>query len=125
MEPVPGCNQPPAGQTASVMEASNLQHIRLDAYTTLSGVTQPIDLSYQLFGRPLHTAPVVLVNHALTGNSNVAGTEGWWSSLVGPGKCIDTDLYTVLCFNVPGNGYDGFLIENYKDLWRPILPKSF
>lgn len=124
-EPAQGRNPPPAGLSASVMEASKLQHIRLDAYTTLSGVTQPVDLSYQLFGRPLHTAPVVLVNHALTGNSNVAGEDGWWSSLVGPGKCIDTGLYTVLCFNVPGNGYDGFLIENYKDFVAADIAKIF
>lgn len=102
-----------------------MQHIRLDAYTTVSGVTQPINLSYQLFGRPLHAAPVVLVNHALTGNSNVAGEGGWWSSLVGPGKCIDTGTYTVLCFNVPGNGYDGFLIENYKDFVAADIARIF
>ena len=107
------------------MEASKLQHIRLDAYTTLSGVTQPINLSYQLFGRPLHGAPVVLVNHALTGNSNVAGPDGWWSTLVGPGRCIDTDVYTVICFNVPGNGYDGFMIENYKDFVAADIARIF
>ncbi|MBC2838928.1 bifunctional aspartate kinase/homoserine dehydrogenase I [Robiginitalea sp. SC105] len=107
------------------MEASQLQHIQLSAYTTESGVSQAIELSYQLFGRPLHSAPVVLVNHALTGNSNVAGPDGWWTSLVGPGKCIDTDTFTVLCFNVPGNGYDGFLIENYKDFIAGDIARIF
>ena len=63
----------------------------------------------------MHTAPIVLVNHALTGNSNVTGSEGWWSALIGEGKCIDTNKYTILAFNIPGNGYDGFVIENYKD----------
>ncbi|EAR14388.1 bifunctional aspartokinase I/homeserine dehydrogenase I [Robiginitalea biformata HTCC2501] len=107
------------------MEASPLQHIQLNAFTTEKGVTQQIELSYQLFGRKLHTAPVVLVNHALTGNSNVAGPDGWWTSLVGPGKCIDTETYTVLCFNVPGNGYDGFLIENYKDFIAGDIARIF
>ncbi|MFV0541755.1 MAG: bifunctional aspartate kinase/homoserine dehydrogenase I, partial [Aestuariibaculum sp.] len=74
-----------------------------------------IQLSYQVFGRTLGTAPVVLINHALTGNSNVAGNEGWWKDLVGTDKVVDTDIYTVLAFNIPGNGYDGFVIENYKD----------
>lgn len=107
------------------MEASPLQHIRLNSYTTLGGVSQPVELSYQLFGRDLHSAPIVLVNHALTGNSNVAGPDGWWTSLVGPGKCIDTETYTVLCFNVPGNGYDGFLIENYKDFVAGDIARIF
>ncbi len=92
-----------------------LYHIKLAKYTTISGVTQDIGLSYQLFGKKLYSAPIVLVNHALTGNSNVTGEDGWWSSLIGKGKCIDTDAYTVLSFNIPGNGHDSFVIENYKD----------
>lgn len=74
-----------------------------------------IKLSYEVFGLPLHTAPIILVNHALTGNSNVAGENGWWTTLIGDGKCIDTKKYTILSFNIPGNGYDGFVIDNYKD----------
>jgi homoserine O-acetyltransferase len=58
---------------------------------------------------------VVLVNHALTGNSNVTGKDGWWQDLVGDDKVIDTKLYTVLAFNIPGNGFDSFVIDNYKD----------
>ncbi|MFT6838815.1 MAG: aspartokinase/homoserine dehydrogenase 1, partial [Sediminicola sp.] len=92
-----------------------LQHLKIKKYTTYSGSSLDISLSYQLFGPALHTAPIVLVNHALTGNSDVAGEHGWWSALIGDDKCIDTKKYTVLCFNVPGNGYDGFVIENYKD----------
>lgn len=51
----------------------------------------------------------VLVCHALTGDSHVAGpssaahpTPGWWDQLVGPGKCLDTDRYFVVCSNVIG-----------------------
>ncbi len=92
-----------------------LQHINIPNFTTLSGNTQDLQLSYQLFGQELHTAPIVLVNHALTGNSNVTGDGGWWTDIVGDNKCIDTKKYTILAFNVPGNGYDGFVIDNYKD----------
>ncbi len=74
-------------------------------------------LTYQVFGQTLGTAAVVVVNHALTGNSNVSGPEGWWSELVGSGKTIDTDVFTVISFNIPGNGYDknpANLIAEYK-----------
>lgn len=63
------------------------------------------DLSFQLFGRPLHTAPLVLVNHALTGNSGAAGPNGWWKELIGEGKTIGLENYTVIAFDVPGNGF--------------------
>lgn len=102
-----------------------LRKIELPGYTSYSGQSQGISLTYQLFGRELHSAPVVLVNHALTGNSNVAGENGWWSSLIGEGKCIDTNNYTVLAFNIPGNGYDGFVIENYKEYVAGDIARIF
>ncbi|USD24115.1 bifunctional aspartate kinase/homoserine dehydrogenase I [Flagellimonas marinaquae] len=102
-----------------------LHKIEIKEYTTLSGHTQEIELSYQLFGKPLHSAPIILVNHALTGNSNVAGEDGWWSDLIGDGKCIDTKKYTILSFNIPGNGFDGFIIENYKDFVAGDIARIF
>jgi len=95
---------------------NKIQHIQIQNFTTESGVHYPIiNLSYQVFGPQLNTAPVVLVNHALTGNSQVIGEQGWWNDLIGESKTIDTLKYTVLAFNVPGNGYDGFSIENYQN----------
>ncbi|MGY1705225.1 homoserine O-acetyltransferase [Geodermatophilus sp. SYSU D00697] len=51
----------------------------------------------------------VLVEHALTGDSHVAGpagpghpTPGWWDGLVGPGAPLDTDRFFVVCANVLG-----------------------
>ena len=84
-----------------------------------------INLSYQTFGKELHTAPIVVVNHALTGNSEVAGENGWWNEVVGEGKVIDTTKYTILAFNIPGNGYDGFVIKNYKDYVARDIAKIF
>jgi homoserine O-acetyltransferase len=95
---------------------SQLKHIKIANFIPEKGTLgQDINLSYQLFGKDLYTAPIVLVNHALTGNSNVAGENGWWCDLVGENKVIDTNKYTILSFNIPGNGFDGFVIENYKD----------
>ncbi|WP_194551275.1 bifunctional aspartate kinase/homoserine dehydrogenase I [Zobellia nedashkovskayae] len=102
-----------------------LHHLKLANYTTISGVTQDIELSYQLFGQELHTAPIVQVNHALTGNSNVTGKGGWWSALIGEGKCIDTKKYTILSFNIPGNGDDKFIIDNYKDFVAGDIARIF
>lgn len=75
-------------------------------------------LFYQIFGQPIGNAPVVIVNHALTGNSNVTGENGWWNDLIGENKIIDTNYFTIIAFNIPGNGFDGNtenLITNYKD----------
>ena len=105
-----------------------LQYINISNYTTKTGKTSSLNLSYQLFGKPLYEAPIVMINHALTGNSNVAGDGGWWTSIVGPAKVIDTNLYTVLAFNIPGNGQDQNplnLIENYKDFTAGDIAQIF
>jgi len=95
---------------------SQLANIAFEQYTTLSGGQMDLQLSYKLFGLPLGSAPVVLVNHSLTGDADVAGENGWWSELIGVGKVIDTHQYTILAFNFPGNGVDNNLIDNYEHL---------
>ena len=107
-----------------------MQYHSIENFTTETGVIcNDIELSYEVFGQQLHTAPIVLVNHALTGNSDVASTHsGWWNGLVSKGNLIDTDRYTILSFNIPGNGYDkkpGNLIDNYKDFTARDIARLF
>mgnify|MGYP001170571942 FL=1 len=84
-----------------------------------------IELSYQLFGKPIGDAPIVMVNHALTGNSSVCGKDGWWDPIVGKNKLINTDKFTVIAFNFPGNGFDKVVIKNYKELILADVAKIF
>jgi len=108
------------------LATQKLQQIKIRGFTTQSGcVFDEIPLSYQVFGKKIGTAPIVLANHALTGNSNVAGKNGWWKFLIDFNKTIDTQKYTVLAFNIPGNGFDGFVIKNYKDFIAKDIAKLF
>lgn len=98
------------------MQKQEIQHLEIPSYTTEKGRTYiSIPLSYQVFGEATNTSPIVLVNHALTGNSNVSGENGWWKTIVGNEKLIDTNTYSVIAFNIPGNGVDNYLIKNYTD----------
>lgn len=103
---------------------TELQHINF-LYQTNSQKEYHISLSYQLFGKDLFSAPIILINHALTGNSNVSGEKGWWKQLIGEGQVIDTNKYTVLCFNIPGNGYDDFFIDEYSDFTPSDIANIF
>ena len=102
-----------------------LQHITLKDQKLVSGKILDIKLSYEIFGPDLHSAPIILVNHALTGNSNVTGENGWWNSLIGENKIIDTNKYAVVCFNIPGNGFDGALIDDYQDFKTKDIANIF
>jgi homoserine O-acetyltransferase/O-succinyltransferase len=77
----------------------------LDAGVALS----PVHVAYQTYGT-LNAARsnAVLICHALTLDQHVfnrhpvTGKPGWWDTMVGPGKPIDTERYFVICPNVLG-----------------------
>lgn len=107
---------------------SQLNKIKIKSFQLANKVeVENIVLSYQTFGKAIGSAPLVVVNHALTGNSQVTEKEGWWNSLIGEEKVIDTKKFTVLAFNIPGNGYHDKenLIENYKDFTTYDIAKLF
>ena len=103
----------------------NLNKLNIENFSSFDGTNFDIELTYELFGQPIGESPIVLINHALTGNSSVSGSKGWWNSIVGDKKLIDTNNFTVLAFNFPGNGYDGKLIDNYESLILRDIAKIF
>jgi homoserine O-acetyltransferase len=89
----------------------NRQFLSIGGMTLENGGEIPVvRIAYETFGQ-LNAAGdnAVLVLHALTGDSHVAGesgpghpTDGWWADLVGPGKAIDTDTWYVVAPNMLG-----------------------
>ncbi|MDB5598396.1 MAG: homoserine O-acetyltransferase [Xanthobacteraceae bacterium] len=79
--------------------------LRLDAKVDLS----PFQIAYQTYGTlNAERSNAVLICHALTGDQHAAnlhpvtGKAGWWESMVGPGRPIDTGRYFVISPNVVG-----------------------
>jgi homoserine O-acetyltransferase/O-succinyltransferase len=76
----------------------------------LGGTLGDVTIAYETWGVLNGRADnVVLLTHALTGDSHAAGGPsggrrrgGWWDPMVGPGRPIDTDQYFVICSNVLG-----------------------
>ena len=70
--------------------------IELESGEPLPDVT----LAYQTWGElNADKSNAILVNHALTGWSDV---PGWWPSMVGPGLPLDSNKYFIICPNVIG-----------------------
>ncbi len=74
------------------------------------GELPDVRLAFETWGRLNEDGSnAVLVQHALTGSSHVARgdakEEGWWDSLVGPGRTVDTDRYFVVSVNMLGGCY--------------------
>ncbi|WP_395243673.1 homoserine O-acetyltransferase [Agromyces sp. MMS24-K17] len=76
-----------------------------------SGAVLPdVRIAYEQWGERSPAGDnVILVLHALTGDSHVRGpagpghpTAGWWEGIVGPGLAIDTDRWFVVAPNVLG-----------------------
>lgn len=79
--------------------------LHLDSGTSLS----PFQIAYETHGELNEDkSNAILICHALTGDQYCASTHpitkksGWWETLIGPGKPIDTDRYFVICSNVLG-----------------------
>jgi len=93
------------GPRSRVVKFEPDKPLRLDAGVDLA----PFQIAYQTYGT-LNAARsnAILVCHALTGDQHVAnvhpvtGKPGWWESMVGPGRPIDTERYFVICPNVLG-----------------------
>lgn len=89
-----------------------LTHVGIGALTLESGQVLPdITVALQCWGTPSQELDnIVLIEHALTGDSHVVGpkgpehvTPGWWQGMVGPGAPIDTDEWCVLVTNALGS----------------------
>jgi len=67
------------------------------------------ELAYETYGTlDAARSNAVLICHALTGDQHVANLHpvtqkpGWWETMVGPGRPIDTERYFVISPNVVG-----------------------
>lgn len=95
--------------------SESLKYMALKGISLKKGHVQDVHVTYKIYGCTLHTAPIILVNHALTGNSDITS---WWQDQVGPGLALDTSAFTIIAIDIPGNGHDGVvehLIYNYQD----------
>lgn len=93
---------PPDGRLGSI----DIGALPLESGASLAQVTVAVQRWGELSpGRD----NVILVEHALTGDSHVSGPAGgahalpgWWNGMVGPGAPIDTDEWCVVATNVLG-----------------------
>jgi len=100
---VPGCDIDPAASNSGIYRS--VEALPLDCGRSLAS----FQIAYQTYGA-LNAARnnAILVCHALTGDQHVAGRHpvtgkpGWWETVVGPGRPVDTRRYFVICPNVIG-----------------------
>ncbi|WP_216898610.1 homoserine O-acetyltransferase MetX [Nocardia alni] len=93
---------PPDGRLGTI----HIGEVRLES----GAVIPDVELAVQRWGELSANADnVVLVEHALTGDSHVVGAPdalhslpGWWDGVVGPGAPLDTDEWCVIATNVLG-----------------------
>lgn len=103
---IPSVNDAGAGKLPGFqVELARDEPMRLDSGETIG----PFNVAYTTCGElNADKSNAILVCHALTGDQYVLETHpitekpGWWESIVGPGKPLDTDRYFIICINVLG-----------------------
>jgi homoserine O-acetyltransferase len=91
--------------SSDIVRFGHHEPLRLESGLALA----PFQIAYKTYGE-LNAAKsnAILVCHALTGDQHVASPHpvtarpGWWSTMVGPGKPVDTDRFFVICANILG-----------------------
>lgn len=91
--------------TSPVVTFDKSVPLQLESGRTLA----PFTIAYQTYGELNEDkSNAILVCHALTGDQHVAnvhpvtGKGGWWETMVGPGRPVDTDRFFVICSNILG-----------------------
>jgi homoserine O-acetyltransferase len=91
--------------TSRVARFPSEQPLLLDCGVSLA----PLSVAYQTYGTlNADRSNAVLICHALTGDQHVANEHpvthkpGWWETMIGPGRPIDTERFFVICSNVLG-----------------------
>lgn len=91
--------------TSHVMRFGVEQPLLLDSGQSIA----PLQIGYQTYGTlNADRSNAILICHALTGDQHAAsvnpvtGKGGWWETVIGPGKPIDTNRFFVICSNVVG-----------------------
>src|ERR1700753_4120938 len=97
--------------TQTLPDEGELGFVDLGSLVTESGaVIDDVRIAIQRWGELSPTRDnVVVVMHALTGDSHVTGpagpghpTAGWWDGVAGPGAPIDTNRWCAVATNVLG-----------------------
>jgi homoserine O-acetyltransferase/O-succinyltransferase len=106
------------------MSGRSLRTHHLPSFTLESGeVLTDVVQAYHLDGElNAERDNLVIVFHALTGSADAVGD--WWSTIMGPGRPIDTDRYAILCANLLGSCY-GTTFRRAEPGGRPeITPRD-
>jgi homoserine O-acetyltransferase/O-succinyltransferase len=105
-------------RTQFFQTGSPAEPVRLRDGGQLPGIT----LAYETWGRlNAERSNAIFLFHALSGSHHAAGFnagiegvgelwqpemhEGWWESMIGPGKALDTEKYFIVCANYLGGCY--------------------
>jgi len=91
-------------------------------YLESGRILEPYEIKYETYGELNEDrSNVIVITHALSGSHHAAGRygneakPGWWDSLIGPNKPVDTNKYFVIATNNIGScfGSTGPMSPNY------------
>jgi homoserine O-acetyltransferase len=92
--------------------ATEYYHCREPLLLDWGGVLKECGVAYETWGENnKDKSNVILLHTGLSASSHAHSTAqnpkpGWWEKFIGPGGCLDTDKYHIICTNVIGGCYN-------------------
>lgn len=91
--------------------ATEVYHCKDPLLLDWGGVLPEFNIAYETWGElNADKSNAILLHTGLSASSHAHSTEkntkpGWWEKFIGPGGCLDTDKYHIICTNVIGGCY--------------------
>ena len=112
------------------------QRFTLERFTTANGQTiAPVNIGWEAYGKlNADKSNVILITHYFSGTSHAAGkystddaVPGYWDSIIGPGKAIDTDKFYVISSDTLANAnvFDPNVITTGPATINPATGKPY
>ena len=97
--------------TQNLKTMQSLQQITIPVWPLEDNtILEQVSVTFQIFGLPLGTAPIIVINHSLQGDSDCVYH---WDGVMGKNKAIDLNEYTVVSIDIPGNGVSEVIKYDY------------
>ncbi|CAD6502031.1 BgTH12-02274 [Blumeria graminis f. sp. triticale] len=98
-----------SGPEPSYTSGATLKHYcKTPLHLDWGGVLPEFNIAYETWGKcNSDRTNVILLHTGLSASSHAHSTTlnpkpGWWEKFIGPGRCLDTDKYYIICCNVIG-----------------------
>ncbi len=101
----------------AIQQYIKTEHLEIENFEAENGVNYvAVPLFLRVYGQPLHSAPLILLDRGLLPGRSSSGRFGDFHKIVGKGKFVDLTKYSLIEFVIPTDQYLDLAFDSYEHL---------